>query len=166
MHFIEERAYLAGCQRKSARRKGTRIILAKVRGAPASRMVGDALLRDPAVQSRRMQTSLLFMRTHALRPRIVSEGSSLCGPAREQATCLFYQSARQGSVGILPAPRAALRNIPAESNYPRRWLLFHANSRVAATRQENRQDAYSTLQQGSVGILPAPRCGSKPHSGF
>ena len=32
-----------------------RIILAKVRGAPASRMVGDALLRDPAVQSRRMQ---------------------------------------------------------------------------------------------------------------
>ena len=34
MHFIEGRNYLAGCQRKSARRKGTRIILAKVRGAP------------------------------------------------------------------------------------------------------------------------------------
>ena len=24
----------------------------------------------------------------------------------------------------------------------------------------------NSAQQGSVGILPAPRCGSKPHSGF
>jgi hypothetical protein len=32
----------------------------------------------------------LSMPTQVLRPRIVSEGSSLCRPAREQARRLFY----------------------------------------------------------------------------
>src|SRR5260370_1343743 len=40
---------------------------------------------------------------------------------------------------------AAGRKVTAESDYPRTVDLVHANSRVAATWQENRRDACSTL---------------------
>src|SRR5208337_1068823 len=65
----------------------------------------------------------------------------------------------QGSVGILPAPRWASIH-PNGGNYPSASPIAQAGSHAAITRQLNRQNACSTLWQGSVGILPAPRWAS------
>src|SRR5260370_1252122 len=56
----------------------------------------------------------------------------------------YRLTAKQGSVGILPAPRCASKR-HSGVRLSENLAVPYANSRVAATWQENRRDAYSTL---------------------